>query len=144
VEVHAAASTFAELAWQETWTRDGTDRTPTIPCHESSGRVAQICSAVTEFAILSVGERVLVHGGAGGVGGYVAEMAVAAGAHVTATARSVSLRFIFVQYGYRRAGLKQYELPMRVRSHEIPAENCDRTDWQCGRPFFGGRMWRRR
>jgi NADPH:quinone reductase-like Zn-dependent oxidoreductase len=146
VEVHAAAITFAELSWQETWTRDGVDRTPIIPSHEFSGGVAEIGSAITEFAIgdevyglvpfdrdgaaaeyvavpadhigpkplslshieaaalplpaltaqqalfdhaqLGVGERVLVHGGAGGVGGYVVQMAAAAGAHVTATIRS--------------------------------------------------------
>ncbi|WP_375488311.1 zinc-binding dehydrogenase [uncultured Mycobacterium sp.] len=146
VEVHAAAITFAELTWQETWTRDGIDRTPIIRSHEFSGRVAEIGSADKEFAIgdevyglvpfdrdgaaaeyvavsadhsgakplslshieaaalplpalaaqqalfdhahLSAGERVLVHGGAGGVGGYLVQMAAAAGAHVTATTRS--------------------------------------------------------
>jgi NADPH:quinone reductase-like Zn-dependent oxidoreductase len=41
VEVHAAAITFDELAWDETWTRDGKDRTPIIPSHEFSGVVAQ-------------------------------------------------------------------------------------------------------
>jgi NADPH:quinone reductase-like Zn-dependent oxidoreductase len=40
VEVHAAAITFAELTWDQTWTtRDGQDRTPTIPSHEVSGTV---------------------------------------------------------------------------------------------------------
>jgi NADPH:quinone reductase-like Zn-dependent oxidoreductase len=40
VEVHAAAITFAELTWDLTWTtRDGRDRTPTIPSHEVSGTV---------------------------------------------------------------------------------------------------------
>ena len=40
VEVHAAAITFAELTWDQTWTtRDGRDRTPTIPSHEVSGTV---------------------------------------------------------------------------------------------------------
>ncbi|MDA3659895.1 NADP-dependent oxidoreductase [Mycobacterium xenopi] len=145
VEVHAAAITFDELTWAETWTRAGVDRTPVIPSHEFSGRVAEIGRAVTEFAIgdevygivpfdrdgaaaeyvavpadhsgakpislshieaaalplpaltaqqalfdhahLSIGERVLVHGGAGGVGDYVVQMAAAAGAHVTATTR---------------------------------------------------------
>lgn len=145
VEVNAAAITFAELTWDETWTRNGVDRTPIIPSHEFSGSVAEIGSAVREFDIgdevyglvpfdrdgaaaeyvavpadhtgakprslshveaaalplpaltaqqalfdhahLSAGEHVLVHGGAGGVGGYVVQMAAAAGAHVTATTR---------------------------------------------------------
>ena len=40
VEVDAAAITFAELTWDQTWTtRDGQDRTPTIPSHEVSGTV---------------------------------------------------------------------------------------------------------
>jgi NADPH:quinone reductase-like Zn-dependent oxidoreductase len=41
VEVHAAAITFAELTWDQTWTDSaGQDRTPTIPSHEVSGTVA--------------------------------------------------------------------------------------------------------
>lgn len=39
VEVHAVAITFAELTWQETWFRDGVDRTPVVPGHEVSGVV---------------------------------------------------------------------------------------------------------
>ena len=39
VRVHAAAITFGELSWDETWTRDGQDRTPVIPSHEWSGVV---------------------------------------------------------------------------------------------------------
>ncbi len=39
VRVHAAAITFNELLWDETWTRDGQDRTPIIPSHEWSGVV---------------------------------------------------------------------------------------------------------
>ena len=43
VEVHAAAITFAELTWEESWTdRDGRDRTPVIPSHEVSGSVAAL------------------------------------------------------------------------------------------------------
>jgi NADPH:quinone reductase-like Zn-dependent oxidoreductase len=143
VEVHAAAITFAELTWEETWTRDGVDRTPTIPSHEFSGVVAGVGSGVTGWTIgdqiyglipferdgaaaelttapasgmarkpaslshveaaalplaaltawqalvdhakVTAGERVLIHGGAGGVGGYATQMAVALGAHATAT-----------------------------------------------------------
>jgi NADPH:quinone reductase-like Zn-dependent oxidoreductase len=39
LEVHAAATTFAELTWPETWTRGGVDRTPVVPAHEVSGVV---------------------------------------------------------------------------------------------------------
>jgi NADPH:quinone reductase-like Zn-dependent oxidoreductase len=40
VEVHAAAITFAELTWDQTWTTAaGRDRTPIIPSHEVSGTV---------------------------------------------------------------------------------------------------------
>ena len=39
VEVHAAAVTFNELLWEETWTRDGRARLPIIPSHEWSGVV---------------------------------------------------------------------------------------------------------
>ena len=51
VAVHAAAITFDELTWDETWTRDGVSRTPTIPSHEVSGVVAEIGSGVTDFTI---------------------------------------------------------------------------------------------
>ncbi len=39
VNVHAAAVTFDELRWDETWLRDGQDRTPITPSHEWSGVV---------------------------------------------------------------------------------------------------------
>jgi NADPH:quinone reductase-like Zn-dependent oxidoreductase len=55
VAVHAAAITFAELGWDETWTRDGRDRTPVIPSHEFSGVVAATGAGVAEPA---VGQRV--------------------------------------------------------------------------------------
>lgn len=42
VEVHAAGITFAELDWDETWTRDGHPRFPVIPAHEFSGVVAGV------------------------------------------------------------------------------------------------------
>lgn len=43
VAVHAAAITFTELRWDESWTtRDGTDRTPVIPSHEFAGMVADL------------------------------------------------------------------------------------------------------
>jgi NADPH:quinone reductase-like Zn-dependent oxidoreductase len=50
VAVHAAAITFDELTWTETWTRDGINRTPVIPSHEVSGVVSDIDSGVEDFA----------------------------------------------------------------------------------------------
>lgn len=55
VRVHAAAITYDELLWDESWTRDGRDRTPIIPSHEVSGVVAATGAGVTD---LSVGQEV--------------------------------------------------------------------------------------
>jgi NADPH:quinone reductase-like Zn-dependent oxidoreductase len=56
VAVHAAAITFAELTWPESWTNgDGADRTPMIPSHEVSGIVAARGEGVTD---LDVGDEV--------------------------------------------------------------------------------------
>jgi NADPH:quinone reductase-like Zn-dependent oxidoreductase len=44
VAVRAAAITFDELTWDETWAR-----TPVIPSHEVSGVVSEIGSGVTDF-----------------------------------------------------------------------------------------------
>lgn len=146
VAVHAAAITFDELTWPETWTRAGVDRTPIIPSHEVSGVVAAVGTGVTDLAegdevfglirfdrdgaaadyvtapaadlatrpttvshVVSAalplagltawqalvdhakvrpGERVLVHGGTGGVGALTVELAGSLGADVTTTVRS--------------------------------------------------------
>ena len=144
VEVHAAAITFAELTWDQTWTNSaGQDRTPTIPSHEVSGTVAALgpdagtvqpgqevyglidfdrdgaaaeyvtvptahlaarprsvsdveaaslplaaltaWQALADHAALEPGERVLVQGGAGGVGSYAVQLAVILGGTVAAT-----------------------------------------------------------
>jgi NADPH:quinone reductase-like Zn-dependent oxidoreductase len=143
VAVHAAAITFAELGWDETWTSAGRSRTPTIPSHELSGvvtalgdevaglavgdevyglvpfdrdgaaadyvcvpttslvprprTVSHVVAAAVPLAALTAwqalvdharvqpGERVLVHGGAGGVGAFATQLAAARGAEVTAT-----------------------------------------------------------
>jgi NADPH:quinone reductase-like Zn-dependent oxidoreductase len=44
---------------------------------------------------LAAGERVLIHGAAGGVGGFAVQLARAAGAHVTGTASAASLDLVF-------------------------------------------------
>lgn len=52
VEVHAAAITFTELNWDETWrSEDGRDRTPIIPSHEVSGVIVGLGDEVNTFAI---------------------------------------------------------------------------------------------
>lgn len=51
VAVHAAAITYDELLWDESWTRNGIDRTPIIPSHEVSGTVAAVGGAVTNVAV---------------------------------------------------------------------------------------------
>jgi NADPH:quinone reductase-like Zn-dependent oxidoreductase len=52
VAVHAAAITFAELTWDQSWTTgDGADRTPVIPSHEVSGTVVALGDGVTDFAV---------------------------------------------------------------------------------------------
>jgi NADPH:quinone reductase-like Zn-dependent oxidoreductase len=152
VEVHAAAITFAELTWEETWTRDGVDRTPIVPGHEVSGVVVRTGApglgfqrgdevyglvrfdrdgaaaeyvtmpaadlarrprstshvqtaalplaaltawqALHDHALVRAGDDVLVHGGAGGVGAFAVQLAHAAGAHVTATARGADAALV--------------------------------------------------
>jgi NADPH:quinone reductase-like Zn-dependent oxidoreductase len=50
VEVHAAAVTPGELAWDETWqSAEGADRTPVIPSHEFSGVIAQVGEDVSSL-----------------------------------------------------------------------------------------------
>lgn len=157
IAVHAAAITFDELTWDETWSRNGVDRTPIIPSHEVSGVVSAIGTGVTDLAIgdqvyglirfdrdgaaaeyvcvpaddlalrpttvshivsaalplagltawqalvdhakVRDGDRVLVHGGAGGVGALTVELAVGLGADVTATVRSDDARDHVVALG---------------------------------------------
>ena len=152
VEVHAAAITFAELGWTETWQRDGHDRTPIVPSHEVSGVIVGVGDHVNDLqvgeevyglirfdrdgaaaeyvavpaadlarkpatvshtvaaavplaaltawqawydhAVLRPGERVLVHGGAGGVGAFAVQLARAVRSPVTATARGADLALV--------------------------------------------------
>lgn len=51
VQVNAAGITFAEFSWDETWTRDGVDRTPTIPSHEVSGVVVEGSAEAADYPI---------------------------------------------------------------------------------------------
>jgi NADPH:quinone reductase-like Zn-dependent oxidoreductase len=141
VEVHAAAITFAELTWDETW-----GHIPAIPAHEFSGIVAAVASDVDSFGVgddvfglirfelqgaaagyvavpaadlarkpaslthaetaalplaaltawqslfdiaaVEANDRVLVHGGVGGVGIFAVQLAKSANATVTTTVRA--------------------------------------------------------
>ena len=50
--------------------------------------------ALVDYAALEAGERVLVHGGAGGVGVYAVQLAVVFGGHVTATGSARDAGFV--------------------------------------------------
>ncbi len=155
VQVHAAAITFAELGWRESWTHR-----PMIPSHEMSGVVAECGPGVTDLAVgdqvfglvrfdrlgaaaeyvtlpagdlahrpthiphvlaaalplagltawqglhdhagLRPDDEVLVHGGAGGVGGFAVQLAAQAGAVVTSTVRGTDDASVAEQLGSRR------------------------------------------
>jgi NADPH:quinone reductase-like Zn-dependent oxidoreductase len=152
IAVHAAAITFDELTWPETWTSDGVDRTPIVPSHEFPGVVAEVGGGVTdvsvgdevyglvpfdrdgaaaeyvrvpggfvaakprsvshvvaaaaalpaltawealvEHAAVQEGDRVLVHGSAGGVGAFITQLASALGARVTGTAHAKDVAYV--------------------------------------------------
>lgn len=51
VQVRAAAITFDELTWSETWESDGADRTPVIPSHEVAGVVVATGPDADGFSI---------------------------------------------------------------------------------------------
>ena len=178
VAVHAAAITFDELTWPETWSRDGRDRTPIIPSHEVSGVVADVGDGVTEFAAgdevygliqfdrdgaaaeyvavpaadlaarpttvshvvaaalpmtgltalqalvdradVQPSEKVLVLGGAGGVGALTVQLGHLLGADVTATVRS-DVAELVRQHGATRVidtrsrGVRRNAGPLRRR-----------------------------
>ena len=100
VEVHAAAVTPGELAWEETWrSADGADRAPIIPSHEFTGVIVvarplhlphvesaalplaalTAWQALSDHARVQPGERVFIQGGAGGVGSLAVQLAKALG-----------------------------------------------------------------
>ena len=167
IAVHAAAITFAELTWPETWASGGVDRTPVIPSHEFSGVAAEVGDGVTglstgdevyglvpfdrdgaaaeyvsvpatsvatrprtvshvvaaaavlpaltawealvDHADVQPGQRVLVQGGAGGVGSFVTQLAAALGASVTATVHAPDAEHVLT-LGAERAITEQESL----------------------------------
>lgn len=148
VAVRAAAITFDELTWAETWEAGGVDRTPMIPSHEFAGVVVEVGPDVTELVVgdsvfglvpfdrdgaaaefvvvpvacvarkgpavsdvdaaaavlpaltawealidqanVAAGQRVLIRGGAGGVGAFLTQFAHGLDAEVTVTVTSAS------------------------------------------------------
>jgi NADPH:quinone reductase-like Zn-dependent oxidoreductase len=152
ISVDAAAITFDELSWPETWVVGGVDRTPVIPSHEFSGVVVALGAgvaglsvgdevyglvpfdrdgaaaeyvsvpatsvairprtvshvvaaaavlpaltaweALVDHAMVRPGQRVLVHGGAGGVGSFAIQLATALGASVAATAHARDVDYV--------------------------------------------------
>jgi NADPH:quinone reductase-like Zn-dependent oxidoreductase len=152
IAVHAAAITFDELTWPETWSSDGVDRTPIVPSHEFSGVVVEVGDGVSDFSVgdevygvvpfdrdgaaaeyvsvpagfvaakprtvshvvaaaaalpgltarealvqhaaLKAGDRLLVHGSAGGVGAFVTQLAASSGARVTGTAHTKDVAYV--------------------------------------------------
>jgi NADPH:quinone reductase-like Zn-dependent oxidoreductase len=167
IAVHAAAITFAELTWPETWNSGGVDRTPVIPSHEFSGVVAEVGDGVTglsagddvyglvpfdrdgaaaeyvsvpatsvatrpgtvshvvaaaaalpaltawealDHAAVQPGQRVLVHGSAGGVGSFVTQLAAVLGASVTGTAHAPDVAYVLALGAERVINVEQESL----------------------------------
>ncbi|MFB0616216.1 NADP-dependent oxidoreductase [Streptomyces sp. AGS-58] len=65
------------------------DQAAAVPLAALTGR-----QALVDHARLRPGDRVLVHGGAGGVGSFVVQIAAALGARVAATAGAADLEFV--------------------------------------------------
>ena len=94
-------------------------RVPDAIDWEAAGALPEVFTtahdALFTQAGLGLGERVLVHGGAGGVGTAAVQLGAAAGARVSATVRDPELRA-----GSRRSGLRRCSIPraspMRARS----------------------------
>src|SRR3954451_5348631 len=51
IAVHAAAITFDELTWPETWPSHGGDRPPIVPSHEFSGAVAEVGDGAPDVSV---------------------------------------------------------------------------------------------
>jgi NADPH:quinone reductase-like Zn-dependent oxidoreductase len=166
IAVHAAAITFAELTWPETWA--SVNRTPVIPSHEFSGVVTEVGEGVTGFVVgdevyglapfdrdgaaaeyvtvpttsvaarprtvshvvaaaaalpaltawealvdhaaVQPGQRVLVRGGAGGVGSFVTQLATVFGARVTCTVHAPDVAYALTLGAERVINIEQESL----------------------------------
>jgi NADPH:quinone reductase-like Zn-dependent oxidoreductase len=95
-----------------------------------------------EHAKLQAGERVLIHGGAGGVGIFAIQLAELHGAGVTATASAGNLEFISrlgaeQVIDYRASRFEEFVKNADVVFDTVGGETLDRS-WSVLRP--GGRM----
>lgn len=89
--------------------------------------------AVVDHAHLEAGQRVLVHGGAGGVGNYGVQLAAALGAEVVATASAADIEYVrglgaSAVIDYRTAWEEQIE-PVDVVLDTVGGTVLDRS-WQ--------------
>lgn len=200
VAVRAAAITFAELTWPETWESDGVDRTPIIPAHEFAGTVDELGSGVHDLSVgdpvfglvpfdhdgaaadfvvlpadcvvrkaptvedvdaaaavlpvltawealrdhvrLTPGQRVLIRGGTGGVGGFLTQFAHEAGAEVTVTVSSASSEAYAMQLGADRVIVAPDLAPGRLSGFDaaIDAVGDDLPEWVYAAVHRGGRV----
>ena len=198
VAIHAAAITFDELTWPDTWASGGVDRTPIIPSHEFSGVVATVGDGVTEMSIggevyglvpfdrdgaaaeyvsmpaISVaarprtvshvvaaaavlpaltawealvdhaavksGQRVLVHGGAGGVGSFVTQLATGLGARVTSTAHTPDVEHVLALGAERVINTEQESLDAETGVFDVVIDAVGRD--VPGALFAGAAWWR--
>ncbi len=80
---------------------------PTMMSDDEAGGFTEVFTtahdALFTQAGLGMGERILIHGAAGGVGVAAIQMARAAGAHVTVTARHTELHERLIELGAHRA-----------------------------------------
>ena len=80
---------------------------PTMMSDDEAGGFTEVFTTAQDAlftqAGLGMGERILIHGAAGGVGVAAIQMARAAGAHVTVTARHTELHERLIELGAHRA-----------------------------------------
>jgi NADPH:quinone reductase-like Zn-dependent oxidoreductase len=188
IAVHAAAITFAELTWPETWASGGVDRTPVIPSHEFSGVVAEVGDGVSglsagdevyglvpfdrdgaaaeyvsvpatsvsarphtvshvvaaaavlpaltawqalDHAAVQPGQRVLVHGGAGGVGAFVTQLATARGASVTCTVHAPDTGYVLALGAERVINIDQESLDAEKGVFDVVIDAVGRDVPEC-------------
>src|SRR3954465_8794072 len=91
IAVHAAAITFDELTWPETWSSDGVDRTPIVPSHEFSGLVAEVGGGVTDVSVGDGGSGLVPFDRDGAAAEYVCVPASSVAATGTAHTKDVAV-----------------------------------------------------
>ena len=115
--------------------------------HAGSIGVAALTAwqAVFDNGELRSGQRVLIHGGAGGVGHYAVQFAAAAGAHVFATANAQDLEFVrslgagdVIDYKAQRFEEEVSEIDLVIDLPSRWARNAGTFNWKVLKP--GGLM----